>query len=105
AGVMMAAMTLTACSLPDEHPFPTLGPANQVTLVRATVVALLAAALFEPADPRVAAIAVVATAMTAVLDGVDGWLARRTGMASPFGARADMETDALLILVLSLLAW
>jgi phosphatidylglycerophosphate synthase len=40
-----------------------------------------------------------------VLDGVDGWLARRTKMASPFGARFDMEIDALLVLILSLLAW
>ena len=48
---------------------------------------------------------VVAIAVTAVLDGVDGWLARRTGMSSPFGARIDMETDALLILVASILVW
>jgi phosphatidylglycerophosphate synthase len=40
-----------------------------------------------------------------VLDGLDGWLARRTGMASEFGARFDMETDAALILVLSILVW
>jgi phosphatidylglycerophosphate synthase len=39
------------------------------------------------------------------LDGVDGWLARRGGWASPFGARFDMETDALLIAVLALLVW
>ena len=42
--------------------------------------------------------------MTA-LDGVDGWLARRSGIASAFGARFDMEIDALLILVLAVLAW
>jgi phosphatidylglycerophosphate synthase len=40
-----------------------------------------------------------------VLDGVDGWLARRTRMASGFGARFDMETDAALIMVLAILAW
>ena len=39
------------------------------------------------------------------LDGVDGWLARRSGLSSDFGARYDMETDALLILVLAVLAW
>ncbi len=42
--------------------------------------------------------------MTA-LDGVDGWLARRTHMMSAFGARFDMEIDALLIQVLAILAW
>jgi phosphatidylglycerophosphate synthase len=41
----------------------------------------------------------------AVLDGVDGWLARRTSLSSAFGARFDMETDALLIMVLAVLAW
>ena len=43
--------------------------------------------------------------MAAALDGVDGWVARRTRTASAFGARFDMETDALLILVLSALVW
>ncbi|MEL7133078.1 MAG: CDP-alcohol phosphatidyltransferase family protein, partial [Pseudomonadota bacterium] len=36
------------------------------------------------------------------LDGVDGWLARRTGLVSDFGARFDMETDAGLGAVISL---
>jgi len=40
-----------------------------------------------------------------VLDGADGWLARRSGVSSTFGARFDMETDALLIMVLALIAW
>jgi phosphatidylglycerophosphate synthase len=44
-------------------------------------------------------------ATAAILDGVDGWLARRSKIASRFGARFDMETDALLILTLAVLAW
>ena len=36
-------------------------------------------------------------------DGADGWLARHSGTASEFGARFDMETDALFMLTLSLL--
>jgi phosphatidylglycerophosphate synthase len=35
------------------------------------------------------------------LDGVDGWVARRTRTVSALGARFDMETDAFLVLVLS----
>ncbi len=35
-----------------------------------------------------------------ILDGVDGWVARRTGTANDAGARLDMEVDAALILVL-----
>ena len=38
-------------------------------------------------------------------DGADGWLARRSGVASAFGARFDMEIDALLIMALAVLAW
>src|SRR5262245_34399160 len=49
--------------------------------------------------------AVVIASIAAALDGVDGWIARRTRTASAFGARFDMETDALLILVLSALVW
>jgi phosphatidylglycerophosphate synthase len=36
---------------------------------------------------------------------VDGWLARRYALASSFGARFDLEIDALLILILAVLAW
>lgn len=79
-----------------------LGPADRVTLVRATLVgavaALMAAAFVRPAAvPALVTLSVVAL----VLDAVDGWVARRTGTASPLGARFDGEVDALLIVVLS----
>lgn len=76
---------------------------NRVTLVRAALVAALAGTLVFPkaAGQHGAALAAVAIA-TLLLDGVDGWLARRTGSATAFGARFDMEVDALLILVLCL---
>jgi phosphatidylglycerophosphate synthase len=88
-----------------HHPFSRFGPANQVTTVRALLVALIAALIGEPALPAFARAAAGAAAIATVLDGVDGWLARRTQMASAFGARFDMETDALLIQVLAILAW
>jgi phosphatidylglycerophosphate synthase len=37
-----------------------------------------------------------------ILDGVDGWVARRTRTVSATGARFDQEVDAFLILVLSI---
>ena len=79
-----------------------LGAANRVTLTRATLVggvtALVADALVGPAHvAAMVGLAVVAL----VLDGVDGWVARRTGTVSALGARFDMEVDAFLILVLS----
>lgn len=88
-----------------DHPFARFGPANQVTMVRALAVALAAALIGEAKDDRLAALAVLLAVLAAGLDGADGWLARRTGLASAFGARFDMEVDALLILTLSLLVW
>ena len=83
----------------------TLGAANRVTLTRATLVggvtALVADALVGPANiPVIVGLAVVAL----LLDGVDGWVARRTRTVSALGARFDMEVDAFLILVLSVYA-
>jgi phosphatidylglycerophosphate synthase len=80
--------------------------ANVVTAIRASLVALLAGFIVRSAASREEAwAAVVIATVAAVLDGVDGWLARRSGTTSAFGARFDMETDALLVLVLSVLAW
>jgi phosphatidylglycerophosphate synthase len=44
---------------------------------------------------------VALTVVALCLDAVDGWVARRTGTESRFGAHFDMEVDAFLILVLS----
>ncbi|MEY4635398.1 MAG: hypothetical protein RJA55_1196 [Acidobacteriota bacterium] len=100
--VMMAVVVATAGA---HHPFERFGPANYVTMLRAAVVALAATRLLDPPSERLAWFVVGATACLAALDGVDGWLARRTGLASTFGARFDVEVDASLILVLSLFVW
>ncbi|WP_159594261.1 CDP-alcohol phosphatidyltransferase family protein [Hydrogenophaga sp. BPS33] len=90
-----------------HHPHPRFGPANRVTLARLALMALVAALIGEAlprpplsaTSPAVWWLVVVATA-TALLDAVDGALARRTGLSSVFGARFDMETDAAFTLVL-----
>lgn len=81
------------------------GIANQITLLRAGLVCLAGGALLagKPSVSGWSLAAVVATALC--LDGVDGWLARRLRVSSGFGARFDLEIDALLILVLALLVW
>ena len=89
----------------DDHPHSGVGPANYVTATRAALVALAASVVGDQAAPSMLWVLVGLAITASALDGVDGWLARRTGMASGFGARFDMETDALLILVLSVLAW
>jgi phosphatidylglycerophosphate synthase len=80
-----------------------LGPANQVTLARATLVGGVTA-LVTDAIGRHAHVAVLIAlaAVALVLDAVDGQVARRTGTTSSLGARFDMEVDAFLILVLSI---
>jgi phosphatidylglycerophosphate synthase len=85
-----------------HHGAAGLGPADRVTLTRATLVggvaAFVADSFWRPAvgTPLIALIVVAL-----VLDTVDGWVARRTGTVSALGARFDMEVDAFLILVLS----
>ena len=88
-----------------NHPFAIFGQANQVTTARAIFVALVAGTIGEPPLPIIAAGAAAAAMAVTMMDGVDGWLARSRRMASAFGARYDMEVDALLILVLSVLAF
>lgn len=109
---VVAALAVAACgaiailrTLPRRHPHASFGPANAVTLARAVPTALVAALVVEPGTVAAAAFATLAGTAVVVLDGLDGRLARRYGVASEFGARFDMETDALLVLALALLAW
>ena len=87
------------------------GPADRVTVGRSVLVALAAALLplglapvlghdgGRPADAW--CWAVFAVALPAwLLDGIDGWVARRTGTATRAGARFDQEVDAVLLLLL-----
>jgi len=84
---------------------PRFGAANAVTAVRALFVALAAPAIGRSPAPSIAWFVVGAAVVATVLDGVDGWIARRLGQSTAFGARFDMEVDAALIMVLSVLAW
>jgi phosphatidylglycerophosphate synthase len=82
------------------------GSANHVTLARGALIAVLLGLLGERApDAAIAWLVVGVASLALVSDGIDGWLARRQGTASAFGARFDMETDALLILAVAALAW
>jgi phosphatidylglycerophosphate synthase len=95
-------------ALATGYPHARLGLCNALTLMRGALASALAAPLLTPeriaADTGLAwtllAIAVVGLA----LDGVDGWLARRSGLVSEIGARFDMEFDAILAVVLAALA-
>jgi phosphatidylglycerophosphate synthase len=94
----------------DRLPRP-FGAANWVTGARALAAIVLLAlwagwacgvlTLGVPQRWVIVALAVAAF----ISDGIDGFLARRGGLASAFGARFDMETDALLVLALALLVF
>ncbi|QXV59481.1 CDP-alcohol phosphatidyltransferase family protein [Amycolatopsis sp. TNS106] len=77
-----------------------LGPADAVTLGRSGLVGCVTALVVDTAGREIVAMVVLASIALA-LDAVDGQVARRTGTASPLGARFDMEVDAYLILILS----
>jgi phosphatidylglycerophosphate synthase len=102
AAAMLAAIVRVAG---HRHPHARFGAANGVTTGRVALVALVGGLIAVDAGSPGLWLAVVLASIEASLDGVDGWLARRTGLRSEFGARFDMETDALLILVLSILVW
>jgi phosphatidylglycerophosphate synthase len=79
-----------------------LGPADWVTLARATLAAVVAALVVESfGEPVPVALLVSLAAVALALDAVDGWVARRTWTTATLGARFDGEVDAFLILVLS----
>jgi phosphatidylglycerophosphate synthase len=79
-----------------------LGPADRVTLTRATLVGGVTALTVDSLYRQVPLAVLVAVAIVALsLDFVDGRVARYTGTASALGARFDMEVDAFLLLVFS----
>jgi phosphatidylglycerophosphate synthase len=98
AVLFAAAAVLSIGFLGEHHPFDRFGPGNTTTTIRAALVALLASLVGEQAIPIVAVSAAGVGLAATLLDGVDGWLARRARMTSAFGARFDMETDVFLVL-------
>lgn len=106
ASALFAVLMLFAIGfLAGHHPFSRFGPANQVSTTRAALAALVCALAFEPPSERAAALVSGVALAATLLDGLDGRLARRSGMSSAFGARFDLEIDALLIMALAVVAW
>ncbi len=111
---LMVALTLYALqgavvvwAVPAKLPTPGIGVANRVTLARSTLVMPVAALTpySTVLGERAYWCIVLAGAVALALDGVDGWLARRTGTCTDFGGRYDMELDAFFMLALSVLVW
>src|SRR6266702_1063052 len=99
-GSAATALLVTARMRSDQ---PAIHPADWVTLTRAVLIAGVAG-LVADSFGRPVSVTVLVTLSTValVLDAVDGQVARRTGTATPVGARIDSEVDAFLILLLSI---
>jgi phosphatidylglycerophosphate synthase len=99
-GSAAAALLVTARIRSDQ---PAIHPADWVTLTRMLPVAGVAGLVADSFGRSVPVTALITLASVALaLDAVDGQVARRTGTATPLGARIDGEADAFLILVLSI---
>jgi phosphatidylglycerophosphate synthase len=98
------AACLLACAAKFLHS-ERFGLANFVTLARWALAALLIGAFAGDGSARLMWFCVVVATIALTLDGFDGYIARRSGESSVFGARFDMETDAAIMLVLCMLVW
>lgn len=104
--VALATWPVAASTLRPRAP-GAVTAADALTLLRHLGAGALAAATVLVLGGELAArswplAALIAT--TLATDALDGPVARRTGSAGPIGARIDMEADAALVMVLSVLA-
>src|SRR5215469_5709887 len=94
-GSVATALIVTARMRSDQ---PAILPADWVTLTRMLLIAGVAGLVADSFGRPVSTTALVTLSTVAlVLDAVDGQVARRTGTATPVGARIDCEVDAFLI--------
>lgn len=94
--------TVAGVQLARHHGDARLGGANAVTLLRLALVSALSIPLIGSTPAPVAIIVIASISLS--LDGVDGYLARRQGLATAIGGRFDMEVDSVFALVLAALA-
>ncbi len=90
-------------ALPLHLPHRRFGPANEVTLIRAVLVCLLAGLSGWVELQSLGWLPFLLALTILLLDGVDGWAARRSGLPSAFGERFDIEVDSLLLLAICML--
>ena len=82
-----------------------IGTANRMTIARGWLIAATAGFLFLPAPaPLLIWIAAALYSIAAILDRLDGWVARKTRRISLLGTELDTVFDALGLLVAPLLA-
>ncbi len=95
-GLLSFSMLLYRCRR-RWTPCGRFGPANAISLLRLSGVFVLP--WLTPVQVACAGLILLA------MDGVDGWVARRTGLSGEFGEFFDKESDAFFMLVLCLLLY
>lgn len=92
---------------PDAPLYKNLGWANRLTLLRAWFIAAVAGFLFQawPEGPALSWLPGMLYLFAAVLDRVDGFVARRSGQSSILGNDLDTVSDAIGLAIASLLAF
>jgi phosphatidylglycerophosphate synthase len=107
AGCYAALAVLMLLHLDGHAPHARFGTANRVTLARGMIASLLGGAVpvVTVLDTEALWVASAAALLALVLDGVDGWVARRSRMASAYGRHLDMNFDTVMMGILALLAW
>ncbi len=100
AAIMLVGLVYSGIAAP-------FGAANTITLGRAGMIMILAGFAIDTIAYGSAVWWIAAGLATGafLLDGVDGWAARRGGRCTGFGARFDMEVDAVFALVVAAVLW
>lgn len=96
---------LAAHGIARSYPHSALGFCNLITLGRLALLSGLTPLIWASPQDASLWLAFGMAVVCLSLDGVDGWFARRSGRASQFGARFDMEVDAAFALLLSVIAY
>lgn len=102
--VLAVGFPLASRAMALQYDHHVLGACNVTTAIRLGLTAALAAVIAGVASDTAAWAVFALATIVLVLDGVDGWLARRRALSSEFGARFDMEVDAALAGILALIA-
>jgi CDP-diacylglycerol--glycerol-3-phosphate 3-phosphatidyltransferase len=90
---------------PEAALYPTLGRANQLTILRGLLIAATGGFLLQlPGNALLIWAAAFLYSVAAILDRVDGYVARRSRQTSLLGSELDTVFDALGLVVAPLLA-
>lgn len=90
---------------PETVLYSRLGLANQLTILRGWLIACTGGFLFQQSPPGVLAIVPAGFyAVSAIIDRIDGFAARKTGQVSQMGMELDTVFDALGLAIAPLLA-